>query len=57
MTDREMTAKLAELDQLLNDPETRMDAQRVWKLVAELAAAEATPAPAALPASQPAAAR
>jgi hypothetical protein len=36
MTEREMSAKLAELDQLLNDPETRMDAQRVWALLAEL---------------------
>ncbi len=41
MTEREQTAKQAELDRLLNDPETRMDAHRVWLLTAELAAAQA----------------
>jgi len=39
MTPGEIAAKQAELDRLLNDPETRMDATRVWRLVAELAAA------------------
>jgi hypothetical protein len=39
MTAGEIMAKQAELDRLLNDPETRMDAQRVWVLTAELAAA------------------
>jgi len=39
MTQSEIAAKQAELDRLLNDPETRMDATRVWRLVAELAAA------------------
>lgn len=36
MTEREMETKLAELDRLLNDPETRMDPHRVWSLLAEL---------------------
>jgi hypothetical protein len=34
----EITPKLAELDQLLNDPEVRMDPHRVWALVQELKA-------------------
>jgi hypothetical protein len=36
MTEREIDAKLAELDRLLNDPETRMDPHKVWALLAEL---------------------
>lgn len=38
MTEREFQAKLAELDQLLNDPEIRMDPDRVWTLLAEISA-------------------
>ena len=38
MSDSEITQKLAELDRLLNDPETRMDAGRVWALAQELKA-------------------
>lgn len=38
MTEFEFEAKLAELDRLLNDPETRMDPDRVWALLAELSA-------------------
>ncbi len=38
MSDNEMARKLAELDRLLNDPETRMDAGRVWVLAQELKA-------------------
>jgi hypothetical protein len=38
MSDSEITRKLAELDRLLNDPETRMDAGRVWALAQELKA-------------------
>ncbi len=38
MTEREFESKLAELDRLLNDPETRMDAHRVWALLAEVSA-------------------
>jgi hypothetical protein len=47
MTEREMDAKLAELDRLLNDPDTRMDPHRVWSLLAELS--EKPAAGAALP--------
>ena len=38
MTEIETERKLAELDRLLNDPETRLDPHRVWSLLAELAA-------------------
>jgi hypothetical protein len=44
MTEREFESKLAELDRILNDPETRMDPDRVWALLAEVSA----PAAAAL---------
>jgi hypothetical protein len=37
MSDAETERRMAELDRLLNDPETRMDAHRVWALLAELA--------------------
>ncbi len=40
MTEREFQAKLAELDRLLNDPEVRMDPDRVWTLLAEISAQE-----------------
>lgn len=40
MTEREFQAKLAELDRLLNDPEIRMDPDRVWALLAELSTQE-----------------
>ena len=36
MTEAEIERRRAELDRLLNDPETRMDANRVWALLAEL---------------------
>ncbi|WP_439599004.1 peptide chain release factor 1 [Falsiroseomonas sp.] len=36
MTDREIDLKIAELDRLLNDPETRMDPHKVWSLLAEI---------------------
>ena len=36
MTEREFQAKLVELDRLLNDPEIRMDPDRVWALLAEI---------------------
>jgi hypothetical protein len=36
MTEREIETKLAELDRLLNDPDTRMDPHKVWTLLAEL---------------------
>ena len=41
MTEREFQAKLAELDRLLNDPEIRMDQDRVWALLAEISTQEA----------------
>ena len=40
MTDVEIETKLAELDRLLNDPETRMDPHRVWSLLAEISGAK-----------------
>jgi hypothetical protein len=39
MTQAETERRMDELDRLLNDPETRMDAHRVWALLAELAGA------------------
>jgi len=44
MTEREFEAKLAELDQLLNDPTVRMDPDRVWALLAEISAQRPAPA-------------
>ena len=41
MTERDFEAKLAELDRLLNDPEVRMDPERVWSLLAEISGKEA----------------
>ena len=38
MSDTEIARKAAKLDQLLNDPEVRMDPHRVWALVQELKA-------------------
>ena len=36
MTERELDLKMAELDRMLNDPETRMDPHKVWALLAEI---------------------
>ena len=36
MTEVDFEAKLAELDKLLNDPEVRMDPDRVWTILAEI---------------------
>ncbi len=36
MSEAELERRLAELDRLLNDPETRMDAERVWTILAEI---------------------
>jgi hypothetical protein len=36
MTETERAAKLAELERLLNDPATPLDAERVWALLAEI---------------------
>jgi len=45
MTERDMESKLAELDRLLNDPDTRMDPHRVWSLLAEISGVAAVTAP------------
>lgn len=47
MTDIEFQMKLAELDRLLNDPDVRLDPDRVWSLLAELNAGAAAARPAA----------
>jgi hypothetical protein len=36
MTERDIEAKLAELDRLLNDPDVQMDPHKVWSLLAEV---------------------
>ncbi len=36
MSEAELERRMAELDRLLNDPETRMDAERVWAILAEI---------------------
>lgn len=38
MNERDYQAKLDELDRLLNDPEIRMDPDRIWTLLAEISA-------------------
>jgi len=45
MTERDFEAKLAELDQLLNDPEVRMDPDRVWAILAEISGKDAPAVP------------
>ena len=40
MSEVEIEKKLAELDRLLNDPDTRMDPDRVWSLLAEISSAK-----------------
>jgi hypothetical protein len=47
MSEREMEAKLVELDRLLNDPEVRMDPHRVWLLLQEISGAARQTQPAA----------
>ena len=39
--ERDFEAKLAELDRLLNDPEVRMDPDRVWTILAEISGKDA----------------
>ncbi len=51
MTEAEFDAKLAEVDRLLNDPEVRLDPERVWTLLAELSSAAAAPQPPMQPVS------
>ncbi len=43
MTERERQAKLAELDRLLNDLDTRFDPARVWALLSEIAPGASAP--------------
>ena len=45
MTEAEFDATLAEVDRLLNDPEVRLDPDRVWTLLAVVSAAMTEPAP------------
>ncbi len=40
MTELDETAKLAELDRILNDPDVPMEPARVWALLAEINQAE-----------------
>ena len=44
MSEAEIERRMAELDRLLNDPETRMDPERVWAILAELSRGAAAPA-------------
>lgn len=37
MNQREYARKLEEMERLLNDPDVRLDAERVWSLLAEIA--------------------
>lgn len=39
MSDADIERRMAELERLLNDPEVKMDANRVWTLLAELSRA------------------
>ncbi len=41
MDERDFEDKLAELDRLLNDPEVRMDPDRVWTILAEISGKDA----------------
>jgi len=54
MTEREIETKQAELDRLLNDPDTRMDPDRIWSLLAEISSATMAPAMPAVRRPQPA---
>ncbi|MBR0681211.1 cell division protein ZapD [Roseomonas eburnea] len=45
MSTADLERRMTELDRLLNDPEVRMDADRVWTLLAEISRA-ARPLPA-----------
>jgi hypothetical protein len=45
MSEAETERREAELDRLLNDPETRMDAERVWTILAEITRDKPLPRP------------
>ncbi len=38
MTDADLTRKMDEIDRLLNDPDVPMEPDRIWSMLAELAA-------------------
>ena len=43
--DDEYDRVLAELDRLLNDPDSRMEPEKVWQLIAKLASQDVPPVP------------
>lgn len=45
MSEAEIERRMAELDRLLNDPEVRMDPDRVWALLAEISQGASAPRP------------
>jgi hypothetical protein len=45
MTESDYARKLDEVDRLLNDPERRMEPDRVWSLLAEIARYQAATEP------------
>jgi hypothetical protein len=45
MPDTETERRIAEIEALLNDPEVRLDAHRVWALLAEIRLRMGTPLP------------
>jgi hypothetical protein len=53
MDERDFEDKLAELDRLLNDPEVRMDPDRVWTILAEISGKDAARPPVPVRASMP----
>lgn len=54
MIEADLDDALAELDRLLNDPETRMDPDRVWSILAEVSPLVAKGLRSDAPAVQPA---
>jgi hypothetical protein len=46
MTETELHIKLDEIDRILNDPETSLEASRVWSLLAEVSLHDRTVNPA-----------
>ena len=47
MDDTDYDRKLDELDRMLNDPDSKMEPEKVWVLLAELSSHDAPPPPAA----------
>ncbi len=52
MTEADYSRKLAEIDRLLNDPDVRLEAGRVWTLLAEMRQLPLAP-PGAAPSGAP----